>query len=62
MSSAKASAAVESKVGFGFDAFTLKTKENAVALLLLLCKSIDVHKHIQKVKQPTVLAVHPNHA
>jgi len=48
MSSAKASAAVESKVGFGFDAFTLKTKENAVALLLLLCKSIDVHKHIQK--------------
>ena len=50
MSSAKASAAVESKVGLGFDAFTLKTKENTIDLLLLLCKSIDVHKHIQKVK------------
>lgn len=39
---------VESKVDLGFDAFTLKTKEQTSSLLLLLCKSSGVQKHIQK--------------
>lgn len=39
---------LESKVDLGFDAFTLKTKEQTISLLLLLCKSAGVQKHIQK--------------
>lgn len=38
----------QSKLDFNFDAFTLKTAKQTTSLLLVLCKSIGVHKLVQK--------------
>lgn len=47
MASVRAST-YRSDVDFNFDAFALKSKEQMIALLLKLCKSVGVHKLVKK--------------